>query len=40
MIGCPGPPRVVFSPALHVIGHLCVMADGDMRVVGVKTARK
>ena len=32
-------PRGVFSPAPRVIGHLCVMADGNMRVVGLKTAR-
>ena len=32
-------PRVVFSPAPRMILHLCVMADGNMWVVGVKTAR-
>ena len=32
-------PRGVFSPAPRVIGHLCVMADGNMWVVGLKTAR-
>lgn len=37
LIVAPMAPRGVFSPAPRVIGHLCVMADGDMWVVGVKT---
>ena len=40
LIVAPMEPRGVFSPAPRVIGHLCVMEDGDMWVVGVKTGNE
>ena len=38
LIVAPMEPRGVFSPAPRLICHLFVMGDGDMWVVGVKTA--